>query len=369
MKRDSWMGKTFDGCLRQGFSSDFTMGPTIGEGAFGKVLLAQRQADGRYVAVKVFRSNIKPEKATLGSSLDAARQDCGTNVSASTQAELAAWARVGRHKHCVELLAAYHEDTFKMGVMELCRASIGDLLQLVSPGCLVHIQLGGEQVMAYLARQMLMGLAYVHKCGIVHRDLQPSSFLLGGAEGQTVKLSDFNSAETLPPHGVLRGVFGSAPYVSPEMAGKCGYGFSTDVWSLGATAYHMLYGEVPYRIRADSPDPEHDSLLAVICGAPQPRYTLPAPSPSKVFWHQKRPAGPVMSDELTSKSPRQPASQVAEDFLKALLDRKPKHRCTATQALEHPFVTVSRPRFSLGSCVERLFSFNSRRDGPGTYGI
>eukprot|EP00913_Durusdinium_trenchii_P034564 g32335.t1 len=45
----------------------------------------------------------------------------------------------------------------------------------------------------------------------------------------------------------LPGRFGTMPYMSPEMAASAGHCFSTDVWSLGATLYVLIFGDLPYR--------------------------------------------------------------------------------------------------------------------------
>eukprot|EP00973_Karenia_brevis_P011530 1559628-Karenia_brevis.AAC.1 len=108
---------------------------------------------------------------------------------------------------------------------------------------------------------MLHGVQRVHAAGVVHRDVKPSNFLLGGDEGWTVKICDFGLAILWQPGcEPLLGSCGTAPYMSPEMLGEAGYGSATDMWSLGVSVYWMLYGEFPYR-----PPP---GCLAVPAGSP-----------------------------------------------------------------------------------------------------
>ena len=51
-----------------------------------------------------------------------------------------------------------------------------------------------EEVSKLLFKQILQGIQYLHTKGIVHRDLKPNNILVG-AEGQVVKIADFNVAK------------------------------------------------------------------------------------------------------------------------------------------------------------------------------
>ncbi|CAK9004542.1 Serine/threonine-protein kinase 32A [Durusdinium trenchii] len=53
-------------------------------------------------------------------------------------------------------------------------------------------------------------------------------------------------AVMMPPKGKLHGVFGTAPYMAPEMLRNEGYDFLADVWSIGSVAYLLVFGSFPY---------------------------------------------------------------------------------------------------------------------------
>ncbi len=108
-------------------------------------------------------------------------------------------------------------------------------------------RLGADETAALLA-QAAEALTAAHEAGITHRDVKPSNILVG-QDGQ-VKLSDFGIARaeqdaSLTATGL---VTGSPAYISPEVASGRPAGGASDVWSLGATAYHALTGNPPYDV-------------------------------------------------------------------------------------------------------------------------
>jgi serine/threonine protein kinase len=102
--------------------------------------------------------------------------------------------------------------------------------------------------------QVLDGLSYAHKLGVVHRDLKPENIVLCDGEGQRlVKLLDFGLAKILPNAPVRSQdltqngiVVGSPIYMSPEQCIGSVIDARSDIYSLGCILYEMITGHPPF---------------------------------------------------------------------------------------------------------------------------
>jgi serine/threonine protein kinase len=94
-----------------------------------------------------------------------------------------------------------------------------------------------------LLMDVARGLAYAEAQGVVHRDIKPENLMLD--EQGTVKIVDMGIAGQLNGRRSLaqtEGVFGSPHYIAPEQAAGERIDHRVDIYSLGASAYHMLSG-------------------------------------------------------------------------------------------------------------------------------
>ncbi|MCI2419277.1 protein kinase [Saccharopolyspora sp. K220] len=97
--------------------------------------------------------------------------------------------------------------------------------------------------------QLAGGLAAAHAAGILHRDVKPANVLI--TDEGFVMLADFgisrvrHSDETLIPEGKFAGTPG---YIAPEYVRGGAYTAKSDVFSVGATLYHLLEGTTPFGV-------------------------------------------------------------------------------------------------------------------------
>jgi serine/threonine protein kinase/class 3 adenylate cyclase len=104
-----------------------------------------------------------------------------------------------------------------------------------------------------IAADVCQALAIAHGRGVVHRDIKPDNILLlgGPASDQVAKLSDFGLArhvvESESLHLTRTGsIVGTPLYLSPEQCRGDPVDPRSDVYSLGATLFHLLAGRPPF---------------------------------------------------------------------------------------------------------------------------
>ncbi len=112
--------------------------------------------------------------------------------------------------------------------------------------------------------QTLRGLAIMHREKYAHRDVKPENILIhqrpipGGPQSWWVKLTDFGLTKIMTRADVsATTAVGTPGYLAPELLLNQAAGqateclldmdhYATDVWALGATAFHILAGNLPF---------------------------------------------------------------------------------------------------------------------------
>ncbi|KAG0262673.1 NUAK SNF1-like kinase 1 [Mortierella polycephala] len=194
---------------------------TIGQGNFGKVLLAENDITGEQVAVKILeKAQFKSEQQRL---------------HATREARLMATLR---HPNIVDVKTVMEDDYRILIVME--NLTGGELFDYISnKGSL------DEKEARRIFQQIVLAIHYCHESKVVHRDLKPENILLDSE--RNVRVADFGFGNNWHKDRHLTTYCGSPFYAAPEMVSGTPYiGPETDVWSLGVILYVLVCGRLPF---------------------------------------------------------------------------------------------------------------------------
>ncbi|MHC4600308.1 MAG: bifunctional serine/threonine-protein kinase/formylglycine-generating enzyme family protein [Planctomycetota bacterium] len=98
-----------------------------------------------------------------------------------------------------------------------------------------------------IIRETAKGLAFAHSRGIVHRDIKPDNIMLNN-DGR-IQVADFGLARDVEASSSLSGsgeIVGTPYYISPEQIDCQDVDSRADIYSLGATIYHLITGKRPF---------------------------------------------------------------------------------------------------------------------------
>lgn len=192
-----------------------------------------------------------------------------------------------------------------------------------------------EKFIIPIARELALGLKYIHEAGVLHRDLkckrnheQLSKLELTSVgnnililEDGRVQLCDFGVSGTLEPEIAKRSTIVGTPYwMAPELQkewikdahpqsrirpNEILYGSEVDIWAYGCTVYEMATGFPPFH--------------------------------KTIQWDLPDSGVPVLEGERHS--------EILKDFVSFILQPNPQDRPTPDQILEHPFIVESTKMF------------------------
>jgi len=197
----------------------------IGKGAMGVVYKARQASVDRVVAVKVLRDEAAKDQEFIARFRREAR--IAAKLShANIVTAIDAGESEGRHYFVMEFIEGVTVQD------ELDRGTVYD-----------------EKAALRIILAVALALRHAHERGLVHRDIKPANILLT-RDGQ-VKLADLGLARIAADPKEMAAEAGLAAgtpyYISPEQArGLPDVDTRADIYSLGATLYHMVTGRVPY---------------------------------------------------------------------------------------------------------------------------
>ncbi len=204
----------------------------VGHGAMGKVFKARRLNDGLMVAIKTMLfSALSDINRFLMEGLMLMRFDHPNIVQGYDVRQI---CTIERRKAQLK---------FFMVMEYLPGQSVKDLLDS-SPDHMLPLE-WATKIILHSAR----ALVYMWEHDTIHRDVKPENIQI--TEDKKIKMVDLGIAKATGGMADIEitardSIVGSYPYISPERIKNTEVDFKADMYSLGATYYHMITGDPPY---------------------------------------------------------------------------------------------------------------------------
>ncbi|CAK0836086.1 unnamed protein product [Prorocentrum cordatum] len=209
---------------------EYSVGQTLGEGAFGVVSNCKHRTTGVEYAVKMVDKVETP--------VDQIKKEAAMLESLN-------------HQNIVKVHGVYYERCFVCIVMD--KYSGGDLVE----GLQKHLKERGQincHHVVHVSRQMGASVQYLHSKLTVHRDSSGDNYLMDRRDMTDpdckVVLTDFGTACNVTADERLSAAVGTKIFWAPEFFDK-NYGMKVDVWAMGVIMYGLVSGRFPFRDEAD----------------------------------------------------------------------------------------------------------------------
>eukprot|EP00938_MAST-03A_sp_MAST-3A-sp1_P007488 g7488.t1 len=275
----------------------YRLGDRIGRGGFGEVFYAQNHNTGDFVAVKrIPLRNMKKEQ------LNGVLEEINL-LKMLDNPNIVRYIDTVKTEEHLHIVLEYVEN-----------GSLSDIVTRFGPF--------SETLCAVYISQVLKGLKYLHKQGVIHRDIKGAN-ILTTKDGQ-VKLADFGIAVRKSDSGTDDiDVCGTPYWMAPEIVQMSGLTTACDIWSVGCTVIELLQGQPPF-------------------------FDL---APMRALYRIVQDPHPPLPPGI---------SFACSDFLMLCFQKQPTIRSSAEDLLRHAWVTQKKKRGSTSNKKKSITSNESK---------
>uniref|UniRef100_A0A3P9KAZ9 non-specific serine/threonine protein kinase n=1 Tax=Oryzias latipes TaxID=8090 RepID=A0A3P9KAZ9_ORYLA len=188
----------------------------LGRGAFGEATLYRRTEDNSLVVWKEVDLNSLSEKE---------RRDVMNEINILSVLE---------HNNIIAYFNHFMDKNSLLIELEYCNG--GNLYDKIVQQKGVPFS---EKVVVWYLYQIASAVAYIHKAGILHRDIKTLNIFL--TKTDLIKLGDYGLAKKLDSEfSMAETCVGTPYYMSPELCQGAKYNFKSDIWAMGCVLYEVL---------------------------------------------------------------------------------------------------------------------------------
>jgi len=204
--------------------SDYTVGEIMGTGAFATVRRVIHKTSSQVRALKIIKKNPKQDSSRMYLEVEILKKLIHPNI--------------------MQIFEFYEDKKNFYIITEFCEG--GELFdKIVEKGSF------SEAEAAWVMKQLISAVNYIHTNNIVHRDLKPENILLDTKKNNIIKIIDWGTARFFEKSKKMNKISGTPYYIAPEVLFEK-YDEKCDIWSCGVIMYILLCGYPPFNGDTDN---------------------------------------------------------------------------------------------------------------------
>ena len=219
------------------------------------------------------------------------------------------------HHHVIQFKEVFLTQNYLCIVMEY--AAGGDLLAYMKKKANGFT----EAEARWFFQQLVLGLDYCHRMGVMNRDIKLENTLLDGSLWPVLKICDFGFSKHEMLNSAPDSRVGTPAYFAPEVVqnrkGETYDGKMADIWSCGVFLYVMLVGSYPFERPEDRACRNNEKMARILSRITNVDYKMP------------------LSAQISND---------VRDLISRIFVYDPSQRITLEGIMEHPWFNFSLPQ-------------------------